>query len=93
MRYPAEGASPPGGRPRPSWPPSPNSNLAASAAPSPEPARRTRQLPATKPPKLSAERQDKLRRLAETGEPVRELAAASGIGRATAYRYLSPARK
>jgi DNA invertase Pin-like site-specific DNA recombinase len=39
--------------------------------------------------KLSTERQEQLRRLAATGEPVRELAAAFGIGRATAYRYLS----
>jgi len=53
-------------------------------------SRRTRQLPPTKPPKLTAERQEQLRRLAATGEPVRELAAAFGIGRATAYRYLSP---
>lgn len=52
--------------------------------------RRSRQLPATKPPKLTADRQEQLRRLAATGEPVRELAAAFGIGRATAYRYLSP---
>ncbi|BCO86718.1 site-specific recombinase, DNA invertase Pin (plasmid) [Mycobacterium sp. H4Y] len=52
-------------------------------------SRRTRQLPATKPPKLAADRQEQLRRLAATGEPVRELAAAFGIGRATAYRYLS----
>jgi DNA invertase Pin-like site-specific DNA recombinase len=52
-------------------------------------SRRARQLPATKPPKLSAERQEQLRRLAATGEPVKELAAAFGIGRATAYRYLS----
>jgi DNA invertase Pin-like site-specific DNA recombinase len=52
-------------------------------------ARRTRQLPATKPPKLTADRQDQLRRLAATGEPVRELAATFGIGPATAYRYLS----
>lgn len=52
-------------------------------------SRRHRQLPATKPPKLSAERQDQLRRLAATGEPVSELAAAFGIGRATAYRYLA----
>ena len=52
-------------------------------------ARRSRQLPATKPHKLTAERQEQLRRLAATGEPVRELAAAFGIGRATAYRYLS----
>ncbi|GAB4960433.1 hypothetical protein MAHJHV51_56240 [Mycobacterium avium subsp. hominissuis] len=44
---------------------------------------------ATKPTKLSPERQEQLRRLAATGEPVRELAAAFGIGRATAYRYLS----
>jgi DNA invertase Pin-like site-specific DNA recombinase len=51
-------------------------------------ARRSRSLPATKPPKLTAERQEQLRRLAATGEPVRELAAAFGIGRATAYRYL-----
>ena len=54
-------------------------------------SRRTRQLPVTKPPKLSAERQDQLRRLAATGEPVKELAAAFGIGRSTAYRYLAPA--
>jgi hypothetical protein len=32
---------------------------------------------------------EELRRLAATGEPVRELAAAFGIGRATAYRYLA----
>lgn len=52
-------------------------------------SRRSRQLPATKPPKLSPDRQDQLRRLAATGEPVTELAAAFGIGRATAYRYLT----
>jgi DNA invertase Pin-like site-specific DNA recombinase len=52
-------------------------------------SRRARQLPATKPLKLSADRQEQLHRLAATGEPVRELAAAFGIGRATAYRYLS----
>jgi len=52
-------------------------------------ARRARQLPVTKPHKLSAARQDQLRRLAATGEPVTELAAAFGIGRATAYRYLA----
>lgn len=52
-------------------------------------SRRNRQLPATKPPKLSPGRQEQLRRLAATGEPVRELAAAFGIGRATAYRYLA----
>ena len=51
-------------------------------------ARRARGVPATKPPKLSPERQEQLRRLAATGEPVAELAAAFGIGRATAYRYL-----
>ncbi len=51
-------------------------------------SRRSRQLPATKPYKLSAERQDQLRRLAATGEPVHELAKAFGISRATAYRYL-----
>ena len=51
-------------------------------------ARRARSLPATKPTKLSAERQVQLRRLAATGEPVCALAAAFGIGRATAYRYL-----
>ncbi len=44
--------------------------------------------PLTKPHKLDADRQEQLRRLAATGEPVRELAAAFGIGRATAYRYL-----
>ncbi|MCA2312676.1 helix-turn-helix domain-containing protein, partial [Mycobacterium intracellulare] len=52
-------------------------------------SRRARCLPATKPYKLSPERQQQLRRLAATGEPVRELASAFGIGRATAYRYLS----
>lgn len=52
-------------------------------------SRRTRGLPATKPPKLSADRQEQLRRLASTGEPVRNLAETFGIGRATAYRYLS----
>jgi len=52
-------------------------------------SRRSRRLPATKPPKLTPDRQEQLRRLAATGEPVRELAAAFGIGRATAYRYLS----
>jgi DNA invertase Pin-like site-specific DNA recombinase len=52
-------------------------------------ARRARGVPATKPPKLSPERQEQLRRLAATGEPVTELAAAFGIGRATAYRYLA----
>ena len=54
-------------------------------------SRRARQLPATKPTKLSPERQDQLRRLAATGEPVGELAAAFGIARATAYRYLRAA--
>lgn len=52
-------------------------------------SRRAHRLPATKPPKLTPERQEQLRRLAATGEPVRELAEAFGIGRATAYRYLS----
>lgn len=52
-------------------------------------SRRARQLPATKPHKLSLERQEQLRRLAATGEPVGELAAAFGIGRATAYRYIA----
>ncbi len=52
-------------------------------------SRRARRLPATKPAKLSLERQQQLRRLAATGEPVPELAKAFGISRATAYRYLS----
>jgi DNA invertase Pin-like site-specific DNA recombinase len=52
-------------------------------------SRRARSPPTTKPPKLSPERQEQLRRLAATGEPVRELADAFGIARATAYRYLS----
>ncbi|MCB0947947.1 MAG: recombinase family protein [Mycobacterium sp.] len=52
-------------------------------------SRRSRQLPATKPHKLTTDRQEQLRRLAATGEPVGELAVAFGIGRATAYRYLS----
>lgn len=51
-------------------------------------SRRARSLPATKPYKLTPDRQEQLRQLAATGEPVRELAAAFGIGRATAYRYL-----
>ncbi|WP_283634409.1 recombinase family protein [Mycolicibacterium poriferae] len=51
-------------------------------------ARRARRLPATKPTKLTLERQEQLRRFAQTGEPVRELAQAFGISRATAYRYL-----
>lgn len=52
-------------------------------------SRRARKLPATKPTKLSADRQEQLRRLAATGEPIQELATAFGIGRATAYRYLA----
>ena len=44
---------------------------------------------ATRPPKLSPDRQEQLRHLAATGEPVGELAVAFGIGRATAYRYLT----
>jgi DNA invertase Pin-like site-specific DNA recombinase len=52
-------------------------------------SRRARSLSATKPLKLSSTRQEQLRRLAATGEPVCELAKAFGIGRATAYRYLS----
>lgn len=52
-------------------------------------SRRARQLPATKPAKLTPERQEQLRRLAGTGEPVHELAQAFGISRATAYRYLT----
>jgi DNA invertase Pin-like site-specific DNA recombinase len=52
-------------------------------------SRRSRQLPATKPHKLTADRQEQLRRLAATGEPVPELAKAFGMGRGTAYRYLA----
>ena len=52
-------------------------------------SQRARSLPVTKPPKLSPDRQEQLRRLAATGEPVCELAGAFGIGRATAYRYLA----
>lgn len=52
-------------------------------------SRRARELPATKPAKLTLERQQQLRRLAATGEPVPELAKAFGISRATAYRYLA----
>jgi len=55
----------------------------------PRESRRARSLPATKPPKLGPERQEQLRRLAATGEPVGELAAAFGVGRATAYRYIA----
>ena len=53
---------------------------------------RARKLPATKPPNLGRDTQQQVRRLAVTGEPVRELAAAFGIGRATAYRYLAGGR-
>ena len=52
-------------------------------------SRLARQLPATKPEKLTGKRQQQLHRLAATGEPVRELARAFGISRATAYRYLA----
>jgi DNA invertase Pin-like site-specific DNA recombinase len=52
-------------------------------------SRRARSFSVTKPPKLSRDRQEQLRRLAATGAPVHELAAAFGIGRATAYRYLA----
>jgi DNA invertase Pin-like site-specific DNA recombinase len=52
-------------------------------------SRRIRDMPATKPPKLTRARQEQLRRLAATGKPVRELAAGFGIARATAYRYLA----
>jgi len=56
----------------------------------PHPANpRAQSLPVTKPPEFTPERQEQLRRLVATGEPVRELADAFGIGRATAYRYLS----
>jgi len=76
------------GRLRRLWLLSPNWNLSLveRRAASRE-SRRARSLPVTKPPKLSPGRQEQLRRLAVTGEPVRELAAAFGIGRATAYRY------
>jgi DNA invertase Pin-like site-specific DNA recombinase len=50
-------------------------------------ARRTRKL-SVKPAKLSAKRQGQLRQLVATGELVRELAAAFGIGWATVHRYL-----
>ena len=50
-------------------------------------SRRARQLPPTKPTKLTADRQELLRRLAVTGEPVPELAKAFGVSRATAYRH------
>ena len=52
-------------------------------------SRRARQLPPTKPTKLTPDRQEQFRRFAATGEPVPELAKAFGIGRATAYRYLA----
>ncbi|WP_117432049.1 recombinase family protein [Mycobacterium marinum] len=55
-------------------------------------SRRARHLPATKPDKLTADRQEQLRRLAGTGEPVHELAQAFGVSRATAYRYLAKLR-
>lgn len=52
-------------------------------------SRRSRHLSPSNPQKLTVECQEQLRRLAATGEPVRELTAACGIGRATAYRYLA----
>ena len=52
-------------------------------------ARRARHLPATKTTRISADRHDQLRRLCATGEPVCVLAKAFGIGRATAYGYVS----
>jgi DNA invertase Pin-like site-specific DNA recombinase len=55
-------------------------------------SRRARQLPVTKPAKLTRDRQEQLRRLAATGEPVHELARAFGVSRATAYRYLAQQR-
>lgn len=51
----------------------------------PRQARRSRQLPPTKPQELSAQRQEQLCKLAATGEPVPELARAFEISRATAY--------
>jgi DNA invertase Pin-like site-specific DNA recombinase len=54
-------------------------------------SRLDRQLPATKPHRLTPDRQEQLCRLAATGEPVHELAKAFGVGRATAYRYLKQA--
>ena len=59
--------------------------------PGPGPTRPVRDT-ATKPLNLSRDRQEQLRRLAATGEPVRELATAFGIGRATAYGYLAGGR-
>jgi superfamily II DNA or RNA helicase len=43
----------------------------------------------TRPTRLTAESRAELRRLAATGRPVRELAAAFGIGRSTAHRLLA----
>lgn len=45
-------------------------------------SRRVRCLPVTKPDKLTPERQEQLRRLAGTGEPVPGLAQAFGVSRA-----------
>jgi hypothetical protein len=65
-----------------------SSNWVANAVPPPgNPA--VSDMPATKPPKLTLARQEQFRRLAATGEPVRELAAAFGIARAIAYRCLA----
>ncbi|KXP14701.1 recombinase family protein [Tsukamurella pseudospumae] len=52
-------------------------------------ARRARGLPTGRPPALAPERQEQLRRLAATGEPVSELAAAFGVSRRTAFRIVS----
>ena len=53
-------------------------------------SRRARCLPATKPPKLSRERQDQLCRLAAAGEPVRELGRhRRNLSAARAHRLLA----
>lgn len=73
-----------------SWPHSPSSNLTRPRAP----CRIARIPPCSasaghEAAKLSQDRQEQLRRLAATGEPVGELAKGFGIGRGNAYRYLS----
>ncbi len=54
-------------------------------------ARVARGLPATRPPKLSRERRERLVRLYRSGEPVAELCGMFGVSRATVFRVLRAA--
>lgn len=56
-------------------------------------ARLSRGLPATRPPKLSVQQQERLARLYRGGEPVSELMGMFGLSRATVFGVLARARK